>query len=117
MGRSRRRRSKPNQPVAKVAQTNMSPPIVSGAVDTSKQKGPARKVWGAWKEVWAILGPCIALTGFFFLLKPQVEIDPSVNLDPAEPLATQFLISNKGHVPVYNIQFGCFSFLFLILPA
>jgi hypothetical protein len=38
---------------------------------------------------------------------PQLTIEPSVNIDPAQPLATQFVVSNTGHVPVYDLRFAC----------
>jgi hypothetical protein len=47
------------------------------------------------------------LIGFAFLVMPQLSIEPSINLDPAQPLATQFLITNKGHVSVYDVRFAC----------
>jgi hypothetical protein len=31
----------------------------------------------------------------------------SVNLDPQQPLATQFLITNRGKVPIYDVRFSC----------
>jgi hypothetical protein len=41
------------------------------------------------------------------LLNPNIEITPSVNLNPAEPLATQFLECNRGRVPVNHVSFDC----------
>ncbi|VTZ50324.1 hypothetical protein MPC4_220054 [Methylocella tundrae] len=60
-----------------------------------------------WKEFWAFAGPILTLTSAWFLLSPQISIEPSVNLDPSQPVATQFLITNRGHVPVYDVHFGC----------
>jgi hypothetical protein len=75
--------------------------------EPAKEAPPRRhKLWRAWQIAWGIFGPPVALTGLFFLLRPQVTIEPSVNLDPGQPLATQFLISNRGHVPIYNVRFG-----------
>jgi hypothetical protein len=59
------------------------------------------------KKFWACVGLILALTSAWFLLSPKISIGPSVNLDPSQPLATQFLISNNGNVPVYNVYFGC----------
>jgi hypothetical protein len=60
-----------------------------------------------WKNVWAVLGPAVALTGFAFLLWPQVRIEPSSSLDSTDALTTQFRVTNTGNVPVYEIRFGC----------
>ena len=60
-----------------------------------------------WKTVWAVLGPIVALTGLAFLLWPQIKIEPSVNPNPTDPLATAFVITNAGNVPVYNVGFAC----------
>lgn len=60
-----------------------------------------------WKEFWAYAGPTLSLIGASFLLSPQIEIAPSINLDPAQPLATQFLVSNRGHIPVNRVSFDC----------
>jgi len=73
-----------------------------------EQSSKPHRIWRGWKEVWAVLGPIVALTGLFLLLIPQVRIEPSVNLDPSQPLSTQFLVSNVGRIiPVYNVRFGC----------
>jgi hypothetical protein len=77
---------------------------------TSEVKAERRKkslILEIWKDIWAILGPGVALTSFAFFLWPQVQIEPSANLDPAQALATQFKITNTGHVPVYNVTFRC----------
>jgi hypothetical protein len=60
-----------------------------------------------WKEFWAIAGPILTLAGAWFLFSPQISIEPSVNTEPSQPLATQFLITNRGHVTVYDVHFRC----------
>ena len=60
-----------------------------------------------WKNVWAVLGPAVALTWFAILLWPQVRIEPSSSLDSTDALTTQFRVTNTGNVPVYEIRFGC----------
>ena len=64
-------------------------------------------LWRYWQLVWAISGPIVSLTGFAFLLWPQVSIEAGVNLDPEEPLATQFVVTNRGRVTIYNVNFYC----------
>jgi hypothetical protein len=82
-------------------------PTVPMPAQSTKELALRTKAWQLWKELWAFIGPLIAVTSFAFLMMPQVSIEPSVNLDPAQPLATQFLITNRGRVPVYNVRFGC----------
>jgi hypothetical protein len=71
------------------------------------QQSRAQGVGLWWKEAWAYVGPVFALASAWFLLTPQVSIEAGVNFDPAQPLSTQFLITNRGHVPVYNLSFSC----------
>jgi hypothetical protein len=70
-----------------------------------KEKPPSLLWWG-WKEFWAFAGPIISVVGLYFLLRPQITVEPSVNLDPAQTLSTQLVIKNAGRVPVYNVHFG-----------
>lgn len=68
------------------------------------QKWTSAQYGGAWKEFWAYVGPIISLIGCYFLLAPQISVEPTVNLDPSQSLSTQLLIKNTGHVPIYNIR-------------
>ena len=56
----------------------------------SKKETVSRRTWRWWKEIWAFFGPVISLVAAWFLFKPNIEIAPNINLDPAQPLATQF---------------------------
>lgn len=67
---------------------------------------PRSLLWWGWKEFWAFAGPLISVVGLYFLLRPQITVEPSVNLDPSQTLSTQLLIKNVGHVPIYNVRFG-----------
>lgn len=104
MSRSRSRRTRSS---VKKTQKDKQEQTTAKVQLATWQISRKHRLWRAWQSVWGILGPSIALTGLFFLLKPEIQIAPSVNLDPSEPLSTQFLISNRGHVPVYNMTFSC----------
>lgn len=65
------------------------------------------KIWKLWQVFWSVAGPAISIVGFYFLMSPKITIDPGINLDPEQPLATQFLVKNIGHVPVYDMTFSC----------
>src|ERR1700687_4130763 len=68
-----------------------------------KGRSPSQVSW-LWKEFWAYAGPIVSLIGFYFLLAPQISVEPTISLDPTQTLSTQLLIKNVGHVPVYNIH-------------
>ncbi|SAL87613.1 hypothetical protein AWB68_08471 [Caballeronia choica] len=71
--------------------------------------GPPKKfkIWKLWQIFWSVVGPAISIIGFYFLIAPKITIDPGINLDPEQPLATQFLVKNIGHTPVYGMTFSC----------
>ncbi|MEO6780157.1 MAG: hypothetical protein ABI407_03790 [Bradyrhizobium sp.] len=80
-------------------------PKSSHTQPTGKEKFRSLLWWG-WKEFWAFAGPLISVVGLYFWLRPQITVEPSVNLDPSQTLSTQLLIKNVGHVPIYNVRFG-----------
>ncbi len=96
----------PNEPVAPRAPAPTEPTPAPGP--PAKPRGSTRaKIWQGWKAFWALAGPLMALVSIIFLLTPQITIEPSVDLDPQQPLATQFLITNRGKVPIYDVRFSC----------
>ncbi len=96
---SRRRRPRPA--------VSPTPRAVEPAPLPKRTGAKWRKGLEGWKNIWAVLGPAVALTGFAFLLWPQVKIDPLVNLNPKDALTAQFAIANSGKVPVYDLKFEC----------
>jgi hypothetical protein len=50
----------------------------------------------------------VALLGLGLALSPEVTIEPGVNPDPAKPFATQFTITNRSRMPIYNVTFRCY---------
>lgn len=57
--------------------------------------------------MWGLIGPIITLVGVGFWLEPAITIEPTASLDRSVSLATQFKVTNTGHVPVYNVHFRC----------
>src|ERR1700757_509233 len=104
MGRSRGR-PRPRRLSASPGQKQEPTPTSSR--EEKSRTAIAPKLLRRWQNTWSILGPIVTLISLFFLLKPSVTIEPSVNLDPSQTFATQFLITNRGHVPAYNVQFSC----------
>jgi hypothetical protein len=96
----------PDEPVAPRAPAPTEPTPAPGP--PAKPRGSTRaKIWQGWKAFWALAGPLMALASIVFLSMPQITIEPSVNLDPQQPLAAQFLIANRGKVPVHDVRFSC----------
>jgi hypothetical protein len=60
-----------------------------------------------WKEFWAFAGPLLAIVGAWNYWVPNISIAPGVNLDPRQEFQTQFVISNTGHIPIYDVHFSC----------
>ena len=105
--RDRRPKKKPNQ--KNITNISKKTPTKKEDKETSNPKPGVKRFrpLDIWKNVWAVLGPGIALTGFSFLLWPQVKIEPSVNPNPTDPIGTEFIVINSGNVPVYNVRFSC----------
>jgi hypothetical protein len=90
----KQRRKKPKEPKStiqskeKMTEPN-NPKSAPPAELLAIKERPPKGLWFWWKETWAFLGPIVALAGFAYLWMPQISIEPSVNLDPSQPLATQ----------------------------
>jgi hypothetical protein len=108
LAKSRNRRSKKSTPQSAkpIASQNLSK-APNKPVATERPAKRKFRPLAIWKNIWAIFGPAVALIGFGLLLWPSVIIAPSDSLDQSQPLSTQFLIGNNGHVPVYNVHFVC----------
>jgi hypothetical protein len=60
-----------------------------------------------WKEIWAYLGPAVAILGFWFSFKPTIAITSGSTLDPSQVFGTMFVVTNTGRIPVHNVHFTC----------
>jgi hypothetical protein len=102
-----RRPKKSTQPSGNTSAKDKRTKKEDKTVEARAERRKKSLILEVWKDIWAIVGPAVALTAFAFLLWPQVQIEPSAHLDPAKPLATQFKITNTGRIPVYNVTFRC----------
>jgi hypothetical protein len=114
MPESRGRRPKTRSPPPKTYAANKTTKTENKETTLPASAKSQSRFLDKWKDVWAILGPIFALislvvgsTGITFLLWPQIQIEPSANLDPSQPLSTQFRVTNVGRTVVYNVVFGC----------
>ncbi len=65
--------------------------------------GTYRVLSWAWKALLA----AVALVGFAYQFRPEIAVDKDVSLNPSDPFSTQFQITNKGRLSVYDLQFSC----------
>lgn len=78
--------------------------VKRGDTALEKQKWTIPSIW---KETWAWIGPLITLLGFWAYWSPTLTITAGAALSSIDPLQTEFIVSNSGHVPVYDIAFEC----------
>ena len=102
-----RRPKKPTPQGAGSTAANTPTKTTEKEKDSPREATTGFRLLELWKNVWAVLGPAVALTWFAILLWPQVRIEPSSSLDSTDALTTQFRVTNTGNVPVYEIRFGC----------
>jgi hypothetical protein len=65
------------------------------------------QAWDWWKALWALFGPIFAVITFYSNFTPAISIAPGPNLDRTQSYFTQILITNTGHLPVYDVSFAC----------
>jgi hypothetical protein len=75
---------------------------------------PPRKGILRWLRVlsptgwfWTSVSLFVALVGSYYLLRPQIEVEPDTALDPKQPMTTPFRITNRGVLPIYNVRKEC----------
>lgn len=81
---------------------------------TSRSLRDSASWW--WKEFWAYAGPASTIVGLWYTLTPSVSISSGVNLDQKQSMQTQFVVTNAGHVPVYNLRFSCTFRAYIVPP-
>jgi hypothetical protein len=87
-------------------QTTTETAKAESVISEPKAKRSAQ-AWDWWKALWVLFGPIFALITFYTNFTPAISITPGPNLDKAQAYFTQILITNTGHVPVYDLGFAC----------
>lgn len=80
------------------------------AIDSAKKQNSRlvqKQAFEAYKNFWALVGPIVAVVGASAYWSPSVVISAGTNIDPTQTLQTDLLITNTGHLPVYNVRFQC----------
>lgn len=70
----------------------------------ASQKSYAKK-WIS-HALW-VLGIFGTFLGIYAFWVPRLSIATQSSLDPNNPLATPFVVSNNGYLPVFNVDFIC----------
>lgn len=101
MGNAKRRATN-----KRVIKSQPAPPGPSAA---SKSKWTSMRRW--WGRYW---GPSLGIVGLFSTVisiwtyfAPSIAITPGDNLDPSQEFQTQFVVTNRGNFPLYNMHFAC----------
>lgn len=84
------------------------------AKETVAQVPPRRGIFG---RIACLLSPTgwfctlvslvLALIGSYFLLRPQIDVEPDTALNPVQPMTTPFRITNRSVLPVYSVKKWC----------
>lgn len=56
---------------------------------------------------WASVCLVLTLVGAYYLLRPQLEIEPDNATDPKRPMTTPFRITNRSVLPIYDVRKQC----------
>ena len=87
----------------------MSPPNTQ-IERTTKQSSLRRRFRKSRRRAWAIV---VMLATFgsilgFYILRPDVLIEPYASLDPSRPFAQQFSVQNASNYPIIDVAPLCF---------
>lgn len=83
-----------------------SPRQSQKAAQRPQRKGILRYVGGLLSPsglFWTSVSLVITILGAYFLFRTQISIEPDVSLDPSNPNATLFKITNQGVLPIYEL--------------
>jgi|SRR5208337_5640148 len=68
---------------------------------------PPRKTFRPLQWLWKGLLAAIAIVGFAYQFRPEINVDRDLSLDVHDPFATQFRVTNEGRLAVYDLSFSC----------
>ncbi len=84
-----------------------SPPRAEDKGAPPPAKSTRQHLWKGWQVFWAFAGPIMAVIGFWIAMTPTISIEPGVNIDLSQTYSTQIVVTNRGHVPIYDVTFRC----------
>lgn len=71
------------------------------------QGKPPIRTFLSLRWLWGGLLAAIAIVGFAYQFRPEINVDRDVSLNVRDPFATQFRVTNEGLLAVYNLRFSC----------
>ena len=95
--KNKRRRSQAKQPAR---QTPLQAPPRRGISRVVGALSPT-----GW--FWASVSLLLAIVGSYYLLRPQIEVEPDAAINPAQPMTTPFRITNRSVLPIYGVRKWC----------
>jgi hypothetical protein len=59
------------------------------------------------KSVVAFVVVCLAFLGGWAVVRPDVRVEPYIQLDPSSPFSERFKVSNNGYFEIYDVDSSC----------
>jgi hypothetical protein len=81
-------------------------PSQSTVQSEPRKKG---KWWKIPLEILAVVSAILGVTGFVLSTRSKLAVDVSGSLNPTNPLAAVFYVSNEGALPVHDVAATCGS--------
>jgi len=94
---------------AKKGRSRQKPPTKQIEATTPSRRGIWRCLYVLSPTGWlcASVSLGLALVGSYYLLRPQIEVEPDTAIDPKQPMTTPFRITNRSVLPIYNVHKEC----------
>src|SRR5207247_1756225 len=70
---------------------------------TNREKPPTR-TFRPLRWLWGGLLAAVAIVGFVYQFRPEINVDRDVSLNVRDPFATQFRVTNEGRLAVYDLS-------------
>ena len=65
------------------------------------------KTFQSLQWLWKGLLATIAIVGFAYQFRLDINVDRDVSLNVHDPFATQFRVTNEGRLAIYDLAFSC----------
>ncbi|MGD0536320.1 MAG: hypothetical protein ABSC03_01615 [Verrucomicrobiota bacterium] len=95
----------------KKGHNRQKPPPTQAAPLGPQRRGILRRIAGLLSPtrlLCASVSLILTLVGSYYLLRPQITVEPDSAIDPTELMNTPFRITNSGQTPIYGLIRRCF---------
>jgi hypothetical protein len=102
-------KSKPSPEQLTIAINHKTPTTLPEAASATQPERERTKITlgKLWNKFWSFAGPILTLIAAAAYWLPSVTLATGVNLDPKQDFQTQFVVTNSGHLPIYDVTFAC----------